>query len=224
MSIPGVVAPYWKCNAGGELMIGRFTGSSLADRHGSPLFIYDRAVVEQKLSALRNALPPRFAVSYSVKANPNPAFLRFFLENGCGLEVASAGEFYQATSAGCSPQNILFAGPSKTEAELELVIARGISEIHAESELEIERIGAISKKLGVCTRVAVRVNPGEEGQGGAMRMGGKSAPFGVDEEQLAPLLSRIANDQHLDFRGIHLFAGTQILDYKLLLAQYEKGL
>jgi len=104
------------------------------------------------------------------------------------------------------------------------VISQGIGEIHAESKLEIERISAISRKLGVRTKVAVRVNPNEDGQGGAMRMGGKSAPFGVDEEQLEPLLHRIANDPHLDFRGIHLFVGTQILDYELLLAQYRKGL
>ncbi|MGC1978089.1 MAG: type III PLP-dependent enzyme [Candidatus Sulfotelmatobacter sp.] len=224
MSIPEFATPYWRSNAAGELIIGGLTVSSLAARHGTPVFVYDRAVVDKKLLALRNALPPRFAISYSVKANPNPTFLRLFLEHGCGLEIASAGEFFQALNAGCFPANILFAGPGKTEAELELVIARGIGEIHAESELEIERIAAISRKLDVRTRVAVRVNPSEEGQGGAMLMGGKSVPFGVDEEQLAPLLCRIADHQHLDFCGIHLFAGTQILDHRLLIAQYEKGL
>lgn len=224
MSLPGFVASYWKCNSAGELLIGGLAVSSLAARHGTPVFIYDRNIVEQKYAALRTALPKRFAISYSVKANPNPAFLRFFLEKGCGLEIASAGEFYQARNAQCSAQAILFAGPGKTEAELELVISQGIGEIHAESKLEIERISAISKKFGVRTPVAVRVNPNEEGQGGAMRMGGKSAPFGVDEEELEPLLHRIAGDPHLDFRGIHLFVGTQILDYELLLTQYRKGL
>jgi len=224
MNLPGFVASYWKCNSAGELLIGGLAVSSLAARHGTPVFIYDRNIVEQKYAALRTALPKRFAISYSVKANPNPAFLRFFLEKGCGLEIASAGEFYQARNAQCLAQDILFAGPGKTEAELELVISQGIGEIHAESKLEIERISAISKKFGVRTPVAVRVNPNEEGQGGAMRMGGKSAPFGVDEEELEPLLHRIAGDPHLDFRGIHLFVGTQILDYELLLTQYRKGL
>src|SRR5208282_2457909 len=112
----------------------------------------------------------------------------------------------------------------KTETELELAISQGVGEIHAESKLEIERISAICRKFGVRTPVAVRVNPNEEGQGGAMLMGGKSAPFGVDEEQLEPLLHRIAKEPRLEFRGIHLFVGTQILDYQLLLAQYRKGL
>src|SRR5271166_4017006 len=224
MSLPDFVTSYWKSNSAGELLIGGLTVSSLAARHGTPVFIYDVNVVEQKYAALRAALPGRFAISYSVKANPNPAFLRFFLEKGCGLEIASAGEFCLARNVQCPAQKILFAGPGKTEAELELAISRGIGDIHAESKLEIERISAISKKFGVRTKVAVRVNPNEDGQGGAMRMGGKSAPFGVDEEELEPLLHRIANDPHLDFRGIHLFVGTQILDYELLLAQYRKGL
>jgi diaminopimelate decarboxylase len=221
---PEFVSSYWKSRPGGELLVGDVPVSTIVQQHGTPLFIYDRAILERKYAELRNALPERFAISYSVKANPNPAFLEFFLKKGAGLEIASVGELYQARSAGCSPKNIVFAGPGKTEAELEVVVTQGIGEIHAESELEIERISAISKKLGVRTRLAIRVNPNEAGQGGAMRMGGKSTPFGVDEEQLPPLLRRIANDSTLDFCGIHLFAGTQILDPKVLVAQYEKGL
>lgn len=224
MSIPDVAAPYWKCSANGELLVGGLGISSLAARHGTPVFIYDQHVVEQKYSALRNALPARFAISYSVKANPNLALLRFFLEKDCGLEIASVGEFYQAIRAGCEPNNIVFAGPGKTEEELKVVIAGGIGEIHVESELETERVSAISKEFGCRTPVSVRVNPDEEATGGALRMGGKSTPFGVDEEKLEPLLRRIANDPHLEFCGIHLFAGTQILDYRLVLAQYQKGL
>ena len=224
MSIPDVTAPYWTSNPEGELLVGGLSVSFLANRYGTPLFIYSSEVVEQKYSALRNALPGRFSISYSVKANPNPAFLQFFLEKGCGLEIASAGEFYQARNGGCPPERMVFAGPGKTEAELRLVIAEGIGEIHAESKLEIERISAISAEVDRQARVALRVNPNEAGQGGAMQMGGKSAPFGVDEEQMDPLLLRIAKDPHLEFCGIHLFVGTQILDYQLLLAQYRKGL
>jgi diaminopimelate decarboxylase len=223
MPTPGVVGAHWK-TTGHEILVGGVAASSITATHGTPVFVYDEDVLRHKYFALRDTLPSRFSISYSVKANPNPAFLEFFLEKGCGLEVASAGEFCLAKSTGCAPEHIVFAGPGKTEAELELVIAQAVGEIHAESQLEIERIGAISRKLGYRTPVAIRVNPNEEGQGGAMRMGGKSAPFGVDEESLGPVLDRIANDPWLDFRGIHLFVGTQILDSSLLLAQYKKGL
>jgi len=224
MSIPKIAEPYWTINAEGEPLVGGIKISALAARYGTPLYVYDRAVIEQKYLALRRALPDKFAISYSVKANPNPAFLTFFLEKGCGLEIASAGEFHLARNVGCPPEKIIFAGPGKTEAELKLVITQGIGDLHAESALEIERISAVSRKAGRRTRVALRVNPSEEGQGGAMLMGGKSAPFGVDEEQMDPLVRRIASDPHLEFCGIHLFAGTQILDFQLLLDQYRKGL
>lgn len=224
MSLPAFVSSYWKQSSAGELLIGDLTASSLAARHGTPFFVYDRDIVHRKYSALRAALPEPFSISYSMKANPNPAFLKFFLDRGCGVEVASAGELVQAMKAGCLTESILFAGPGKTEAELELAISERIGEIHAESEIEIERISVISKRLGVCTPVALRVNPNEDGQGGAMLMGGKSAPFGVDEEALEPLLHRVLRDPQLDFHGIHLFAGTQILDCDLLLAQYRNGL
>jgi diaminopimelate decarboxylase len=223
-SMPAVAAPYWKIDPHGELLVGGIPVSEIVRDQGTPAFVYDREILEQKYQALRQALPQSFAISYSVKANPNPAFLKFFLSKGAGLEIASAGEFHQSISAGCPPQKIVFAGPGKTEAELEMVIAQDIGEIHAESSLEIERISTISQRLGSITSVAVRVNPTEEGQGGAMRMGGKPAPFGVDEERLDPLLERIVGDAHLRFTGIHLFVGTQILDYKLLLTQYENGL
>src|SRR5439155_3448599 len=112
----------------------------------------------------------------------------------------------------------------KTEPELEYVLKEGIGEIHLESLLEADRVANISEKLGVRARVALRVNPSGEAQGGAMRMGGKPVPFGIDEEILEAVLDRLLSSSWLDFRGIHLFAGTQILDYTLLLDQYRKGL
>lgn len=208
----------------GELHIGGVAISAIATRFGTPLFVYDATVLDRKWSQLRRALPPEFHIYYSVKANPNQAILRRFLNKGCGLEVASGGEFHQAIQAGCSPSNILFAGPGKTESELEFVLKQGIGEIHIESSLEAKRVSAICHRLGIQTKVALRINPSGEAQGGAMRMGGKPAPFGVDEEQAEGILDQLMSDTVLEFRGIHLFAGTQILDDVILLNQYRKGL
>jgi diaminopimelate decarboxylase len=209
---------------GGELVVGGVRVATLANKYGTPCFIYDRKVFDEKLDALRNALPKRFSVSYSVKANPNQAILRHFLSRGCGLEIASAGEFHQALQAGCNPRQILFAGPGKTEAELELVLSNGIGEIHIESLTEARRIGRICGRLGVRANVAIRVNPAGEAEGGAMRMGGRPAPFGVDEEILDEVLQLVLEDAALNFQGIHLFTGTQILDAKILVNQYRHGL
>jgi len=206
-----------------ELSIGGVGVSEIAHHYGTPLFVYDRDVIDKKWSLLRAGLPPRFSISYSVKANPNQTILKHFLAKGAGLEIASGGEFCQALHAGCRPENVIFAGPGKTEPELELVLGKGIGEIHLESLREAERVSAIAQRLGVCAGVALRVNPSGEAEGGAMRMGGRAAVFGVDEETLKEVLDRLLSLNGLAFRGVHLFTGTQILDYKILVSQYQKG-
>jgi diaminopimelate decarboxylase len=208
----------------GELLIGGIPVTALAARYGTPLYIYDRGVIDEKLTLLRDTLPPEFTIHYSVKANPNPAILKHFIRGGCGLEIASAGELQLALTAGCPPGRVLFAGPGKTEADLECAVSHNIGEIHVESLLEAERIGNICHRLGKRAGVALRVNPGGEAQGGAMRMGGKPAPFGVDEETLETVLNPLLTESCVDFRGIHLFSGTQILDPVVLVNQYRKGL
>lgn len=210
--------------AEGELEIGGVPSSLLATDFGTPLFVYDRGILESQWKLLRRTFPPEFGIYYSVKANPSRAVIQFFLAKGCGLEIASSGEFFQAIDAGCSPLDILFAGPGKSVSDLELVLSKNIGEIHAESFVEIERIGDISKKLGVTAKVAIRVNPNHQAQGGAMRMGGKPTQFGIDEELLDRALETIENTPHIEFQGIHLFSGTQILDHMVLLNQYRKGI
>jgi diaminopimelate decarboxylase len=206
----------------GELYVGGVPITSLAERHGTPLFIYDRGVMDNKLRTLRDVLTPEFDVFYSVKANPNAAIVHHFVKLGCGLEVASGGEFIQALAAGCPAERVFFAGPGKTNDELELTLSNNIGEIHIESPLEAGRVSDICKRRNIRARVAVRVNPANDTQGGAMRMGGKSTPFGVDEEKLDPLIQFLISEPWLDFRGVHMFSGTQILDFSVLMAQYRK--
>jgi len=221
--VVSLIKEYFPSSAG-ELSIGGVAVSELARQYGTPMFVYDRGIIDEKWNLLRDALPPPFSICYSVKANPNQTILKHFLSKGAGLEVASAGEFCQALHAGCPPDKIIFAGPGKTESELELVLGKGIGEIHLESVREAERVSAIAQKLGLHARVAVRVNPSGEAEGGAMRMGGRPAAFGIDEETLDEVLDRVISLKNLEFRGIHLFTGTQILDFQILVNQYRKGL
>lgn len=218
-----LVERYFGCS-GNTLQIGEIPISDIVAKYGTPLFIYDEHVLDKKWTSLRRTLPSDFAISYSVKANPNRVLLQYFLSKGCGLEVASGGELYQAIIAGCPSEKIVFAGPGKTESELEMALKEKISEIHAESILEVERIASISRRLGLRGRIALRINPSGEVQGGAMRMGGKPAPFGIDEESVDVVLDRILSDQSIEFCGIHLFMGTQILDHTILVNQYRKGI
>jgi diaminopimelate decarboxylase len=220
--ISGCAQSYFQSERG-ELLIGGVRVSELASRYGTPLFVYDQAVIEKKWDRLRAALPAEFSIHYSVKANPTQAILKCILAKGAGLEIASGGEFRQAIAAGCAAANIIFAGPGKSEAELELVLSQGIGEIHVESLTEAGRVATIAGSRGVRAPIALRVNPDAEAQGGAMRMGGRPTPFGVDEEALDETIDRLLSWDDLDFRGIHLFAGTQILQPEILIAQYRKG-
>ena len=210
--------------SGAQLHVGGIPIADIADRYGTPLYVYDAGILDRKWDLLRGALPPEFAIAYSVKANPADAIIRHFAAKGADLEVASAGEIKRALAAGCRAERILFAGPGKSEAELELALREGVGEIHVESPLEARRIAALAGGLGMRARVALRVNPATEVQGGAMRMGGKPAPFGVDEESLDEVLDLILSQACLEFRGLHLFAGTQILDHAVLARQYRRGL
>jgi diaminopimelate decarboxylase len=222
-SLPAAAGKYFGVS-NGELLIGGVPVSVLAEAYGTPVFVYDKKILDTKLDALRNTLPSGFVVSYSVKANPNKAVLCHFVSRGCGLEIASAGEFQHALGAGCDPKDILFAGPGKTEAELELVMSNAIGEIHLESLVEAKRAAVIASRLGIRQGVAVRINPAGEAEGGAMRMGGRPAPFGVDEETLDHVLDIVLAESSLNLCGIHLFAGTQILEAATLVQQYRHGL
>ncbi len=210
--------------ADGELLVGGLSIGAIAARHGTPLFVYDRATLVRQWQALRDTLPPPFEICYSVKANPNQAILRVFIERDCGLEIASSGELCQALAAGCPAERILFAGPGKTEAELAAALHHEIGEIHVESLREARRISEIARQRQQPARISLRINPSAECAGASMRMGGRAAPFGIDEDQLDEVVAALADDRWLDIAGLHLFVGTQILDYQMLLAQYRAGL
>ena len=206
-----------------ELQISGCSVANLIQQFGSPLYVYDQQIISQKISEVRRALPQRFELYYSIKANPNAEILRIMLAQHCGLEVASAGELQLALAAGCQPTNVIFAGPGKTERELAHAVQAGIGEIHVESIEEARWIHALSRKLDRVCPIALRVNPNDSA-GGAMRMGGKPSPFGIDEEQLDPVIDEIKQLSHVKIQGVHQFMGTQILDASILLKQYRRAI
>lgn len=208
----------------GELLVGGVPIGEMAARFGTPLFVYDLALVDRQIERLRSTLPRRFDICYSVKANPAQALLRHFVCRGCGLEIASSGELRQALAAGCDPAQILFAGPGKTEQELAQALDSHIGELHVESLVEARRIAQLAEERKMRARVALRVNPSAAVAGGGMRMGAKPAPFGIDEDQLADVVREVLAMPALEIVGLHLFVGTQILDAALLAAQYRAGI
>jgi len=207
----------------GLLQIDGISVTSIIERFGTPIYIYSCKIIDKSIETLKSTYPENFRIHYSVKANPNRAIIRHCISRNLGLEIASSGEFKRALESGCDPVNIIFAGPGKTYAELEAVISRGLGELHIESYREAERAGEIAKSLQKSVTAAIRVNP-EETSVGAMRMSGKPVQFGIDEHELDKVLEFVINHTQLNFSGIHLFVGTQILDADSLLAHYKKGI
>ena len=195
----------------GELAIGGRTVSELVAEAGStPLFVYSRARIADRVAELRAALPPQVTLNYAVKANPFRPVLQEMAGLVDGFDIASGGELAMVTAAGIDPARISFAGPGKRDAELEAAIAAGVT-LNLESEGEADRALAIASRLGVVPRLAVRVNPDFDLKGSGMKMGGGAKPFGVDAERVPALVRRLLS-AGADWRGFHIFAGSQALD------------
>lgn len=219
-----LIAENFSRDAGGVLRVGGLPLTDLAKEFGTPLFVYDADTMRRTYRALCAALAGFAEVDFSVKANPNPAVIRVFSQEGAGAEIASGAEFDAAIRAGVPPEKILFAGPGKGAADLDRVIGGGIGEIHLENREEIVRVAAAAERHGVRVRVALRINPGATAQGGAMRMGGKPSPFGFDEEDIEAAIDTVEAAPRLRLVGLHLFAGTQGLKADTLLGQWTYGL
>ncbi len=177
--------------------------------HGTPLFVYSRAMLADRVGQLRRAMPERLAIHYAVKANPYGPVLEVMSELVDGFDVASGGELAMAFKAGVSPQRISFAGPGKRDAELAAAIHQGAT-INLESEGEAARALAIASREGLTPRLAIRVNPDFDLKGSGMKMGGGAKPFGLDAERV-PALARQIIAAGAEWRGFHIFAGSQAL-------------
>jgi diaminopimelate decarboxylase len=207
------------CADADELRIGGLSARALADRFGTPLYVFDGGLLDARARAVREALGPRVQVLWSVKANPSLAVCARLRQVGLGAEVASLGELELALAAGHAAAGLRFAGPGKTDAEIAAAVAHGLGCFHAESASEVDAIGAAARAAGRRVGVAVRVNPPGEATGARLRMAGAGARFGVDQEQVPALLQRIAGDSRLELRGLHVYAGTQCFDARAFVDQ-----
>ncbi len=192
------------------LTIGDLDAEALIARaDGSPAFVYDFSVIAARVRRFREAFGPEIALHYAIKANPMPALVAAIAPLIDGLDVASAGELAKAREA-MEAAHISFAGPGKRDAELELGIREGVT-INLESDGEATRAFAIGHRIGFTPRLAVRVNPDFELRGSGMKMGGRASPFGVDAGEAAALVRRVLSEG-AEWRGFHIFAGSQALD------------
>ena len=185
-----------------------------AREFGTPLYVYDAAMMEQRWRRLRSILPDNVAVYYSVKANPNLSIIDVFRRQGASFEIASSGELAAVFRVGVSPTNLIFVGPGKSKEELEEAVTSDLGVIAAESRREVENLQVLSRLYGRKTRVALRINPGR-GKG-TIAMGG-TTQFGMEPKIALGALIDASNYTDLEIIGIHAYLGTGILNWEVVL-------
>ena len=201
----------------GSLAVGGRAVEPLVEQAGgTPLFVYDRERIGEQIARFRAAMPDNVALHYAMKANPYPPLLEWLIGPMDGFDLASGGELLALEEAGGLAVPVSFAGPGKRDDELALAIERGVT-VNIESEGEADRALAAAERLGVTPKLAIRVNPPFALKGAGMKMGGLASQFGVDAERV-PALARKIVAAGAEWRGIHVYAGSQVLRADAIIA------
>ena len=216
MKAMGAIPAGFDTSADGTLMIGGHDARALVAQAGStPLFVYDNNLIGAKIALFRAALPDGLGLNYAVKANPYPPLLEWICKFVDGFDIASEGELaaLEKVDACCLPMS--FAGPGKTDRELKRAIQSDAT-ISVESPGEAARILEIGGNLGTRPKVMVRVNPPFRLKGAGMKMGGAASPFGIDHDLAAEVVRGLI-EAGADWRGLHIYPGSQCLDWAAIV-------
>ena len=186
--------------------------TALAERHGTPAYVYSRAAIEANWRAYADAFSGRDAlVCYSVKANGNLAILNLLARLGSGFDIVSGGELERVIAAGGEPAKVVFSGTGKRADEMRRALEAGIRCFNVESETELLRLDEIAGQLSVTAPVSIRVNPDiDPDTHPYIATGLRENKFGVDHEE-APGMYRLADRlDNITATGIDCHIGSQI--------------
>jgi diaminopimelate decarboxylase len=189
---------------------------SLAEKFGTPLYIYSQQTLTDHFRALDAALEPLdHLICFAMKANSNLSVMRALANQGSGFDVVSAGELQRVIAAGGDPRKCVFAGVAKTEAEIAFALRQGIYSFNCESEPEIQRISRIAVRLKKLAPVAVRVNPNIAAHTHAkITTGTYENKFGIAFEAIEGVYARVSRLRNIRLRGLQMHIGSQLTDVK----------
>lgn len=209
----------------GQLFAENVPLQSLAEKHGTPLYVYSKATITGHFTRLDASLARlNHLICYAVKANSNIAVLSTIAKLGGGFDIVSAGELYRVIKAGGDPAKCTFAGVGKTRDEIEYALKQGIYCFNAESEAELHYINQVAGELGMKAPVAVRVNPNVDAKTHAKITTGKSEnKFGIDFDQILDVYARAAaNCPNLVIKGLQMHIGSQLTNVDPFLEAVQK--
>ena len=207
-------------NHNNELVVGKITISHIEKMLGrTPFYAYDKQLITNTVTKLKKFLPNKIKLHYAIKANPFPSVVHFMAKLVNGFDVASKKEMLVALQTEIAKEEISFAGPGKTEKDIQAAIIAGIT-LHTESLNEINKAIELGQKFKIKPNIAIRVNPAFELKASGMKMSGGSKPFGIDEELLPNILATLDYDK-INFRGFHIFSGSQNLKAEAIIEMHQ---
>lgn len=197
----------------GMLHIGGVSVEQLAEQYGTPLYVYDEAGLRRQARRLQDGLRSRWPnseVLFASKSFPAVGMYKLAAEEGLSVDIAGAGELKLALAAGVPPERLHFHGNAKTDFELAFALEVGIDTIIVDNEDELDRLERLLTKP---QKLLLRVIPGVEAKTHASQAtGGDDSKFGLPMDQALAAIERMRAHPLMQFEGVHLHIGSQILD------------
>ena len=185
---------------------------ALANKYGTPLYIYDFDYIESRYATLKDAFSGKKSlINYAVKANSNLSVISHLAKLGAGADCVSIGEVKRALAAGVDRYKIIFSGVGKRDDEIRTALEYDILLINLESEAEMKRVEMIAEELGKEARISIRVNPNIDPQTHPyISTGLHENKFGVEINMAKRMYIYANKSKHLNPIGIHFHIGSQL--------------
>jgi diaminopimelate decarboxylase len=217
---------HWFPTVGGCLHAEQVPLTEIAERFGTPTWVYSRAAIEEAWTEFERATAGRRAlVCYAIKANSNLAILELLARRGAGFDIVSGGELARVLAAGGDPRKTVFSGVGKSAAEMRQALAAGVRCFNVESESELVRLDAVAGAMGVRAPISLRVNPDvDAGTHPYISTGLRENKFGIAHERALAAYRQAAALPNLRIEGIDCHIGSQITELAPFLAALDRVL
>ncbi len=203
----------------GQLLFAGQEVSRLAKEYGTPLYLMDEERIRRNCRTYREALKASFGENalplYASKAASFKDIYRIVAQEGLGIDVVSAGEFYTAMNAGFPMEKAYFHGNSKTDDEIRFTLSKGVGYIVADNYEELDAIQRIAAELGITQKILLRLTPGIDTHTyEAVNTGKVDSKFGVAIEtgQAAEMVAYVLTLKNVALKGFHCHIGSQVFD------------
>ncbi|MBV9044930.1 MAG: diaminopimelate decarboxylase [Alphaproteobacteria bacterium] len=207
----------------GELNAEDVGLNELAEKVGTPFYVYSTATLKRHYSVFADSFPKGTLVAYSVKANGNLGVLRTLARLGAGADVVSGGELRKALKAGVPGNKIVFSGVGKTKAEMKLALEAGIHQFNVESEPELKALSEVAQATGKPASITIRVNPDVDAKTHAkITTGTSETKFGIPWSKARAAYATAAKLKGIQIVGIDVHIGSQIVDLAPFEAAFTK--